>query len=323
MPDWCNGLVAFSYPYQNSQWMEATNQHVQNKEYGRNLFQPKLIMMNDVSVDSWPMLIPELMFLRMRFALSCGLSWAIWLMRCCIVFGNLPGNFLNCWPLLVPCWRFTSTTPGSWAFALARWWVYCVLIFQHKVGKSATVRCRNICDTLTQFHQVFAVCVAPLASLWVVLTSRALDRLYGMISPQHDISSVRRCCEADCVFPALLGRLTQCVMGGHLRTRLHRGLLGKRGPRTTSFACEDSVRSMSLSGFMKRTCLTRRKQPEVVAERSDVGMTAIATLRVPQAPFRWSLNQTILKSGTWFHGTIIKHRCFAFLFLTETNSEAL
>lgn len=36
MPDWCNGLVAFSYPYQNSQWTEATNQHVQNKEYGRN-----------------------------------------------------------------------------------------------------------------------------------------------------------------------------------------------------------------------------------------------------------------------------------------------
>lgn len=321
MPDWCNGLVAFSYPYQNSQCRKQLTNMSKTRSMAQ--FFPTKIDHNEWCISGFMTHAdPEFMFLRMRFALSCGLSWAIWLMRCCIVFGNPHGNFLNCWPLLVPCWRFTSTTPGSWAFALARSWVYCVLIFQHRVGKSATVRCRNICDTLTQFIRFLQSVWLhwhPCGWFWPLVHWTGCTAWFPRSTTLAASDAVAR--PTVCSLP--FWAAWRSVSWGSFADETPQRAAGEEGASDDVVCMWRFRRSMSLSGFMKRTCLTRRKQPEVVAERSDVGMTAIATLRVLQAPFRWSLNQTILKSGTWFHGTIIKHRCFAFLFLTETNSEAL
>jgi len=141
-----------------------------------------------------------------------------------IILGNLVDEVL--YRLWEPAWEFSQLL--AFAGALLALYIDNSWLLGVCVGSVVSVLCADLstqswekCHSQMQeylrhtytVHQVFAVCVAPLASLWVVLTSRALDRLYGMISPQHDISSVRRCCEADCVFPALLGRLTQCVMG--------------------------------------------------------------------------------------------------------------
>ena len=147
------------------------------------------------------------------------LRFALW-----IILGNLVDQLL--YRLWEPAWEFSQLLAfagallalyidNSWLLGICVGSVVSVLWAD--LSTQSWEKCHSQMQEYVQHtytvHQVFAFCVAPLASLWVVLTSRALDRLYGMISPQHDISSVRHCCEADCAFPALLCGLTECFMG--------------------------------------------------------------------------------------------------------------
>ena len=147
------------------------------------------------------------------------LRFALW-----IILGNLVDQVL--YHLWEPAWEYSQLLAfagallalyidNSWLLGICVGSVISVLWAD--LSTQSWEKCHSQMREYVQHtytvHQVCAFCVAPLASLWVVLTSRALDRLYGMISPQHDISSVRHCCEADRTFPALLCGLTECFMG--------------------------------------------------------------------------------------------------------------